>query len=175
MWAACRQGLDDHMEKRPGILPELIIPVGAIAFAIYYLSTVWDLPFQAKVLGLYVAAAIGILGLMLFVRFAREILSGQKSLGFAGFFSDPVSETRRWVVLALTIAFIVLMPTLGFAVSIFAFVFSTVLVIGGMQRLKAAVFTALGMTIIAFLVFIVLVKVRFPTNIIDQTLKGFFL
>jgi hypothetical protein len=64
---------------------------------------------------------------------------------------------------------------LGFAISIFAFVFSTVLVIGGMQRLKAAVFTALGMTTIAFLVFIVLVKVRFPTNIIDQTLKGFFL
>ena len=173
--AACQQGLDEHMEKRPGILPELIIPVGAIAFGIYYLSTVWGLPFQAKVVGIYVASAIAILSIILFIRFGREIWLGQKSLGFEGFFSDPVSEARRWSVLALTIGFIALMPVLGFVVTIFAFVFSAVIVIGGMQRIKAAFFTALGMTITAFFVFLVLVQVRFPTNIIDQTLKGFFL
>jgi len=158
------------MEKRPGIFPELIIPIGSIAFGIYYLSTVWSLPFQAKVVGIYVASAIGILSFLLAIRFAREILTGKKSLGISGFFSDPVSETKRWSVLALTIAFIALMPVLGFAVSIFAFVFSTVIIIGGMERLKAAFFTALGMTVVAFLVFLVLVKVRFPTNVIDQTL-----
>ncbi|WP_213685791.1 tripartite tricarboxylate transporter TctB family protein [Roseicyclus sp.] len=163
------------MEKRPGLLPELIIPVGSIAFGIYYLSTVWELPFQAKVVGIYVAAAIAILSFILFIRFGREIWSGQKSWGIEGFFSDPVSEARRWSVLALTVGFIVLMPVLGFVVTIFAFVFSAVIVIGGVERIKAAAFTALGMTIVAFLVFIVLVKVRFPTNIIDQTLKGFFL
>lgn len=163
------------MEKRPGILPELIIPVGAIAFGIYYLSTVWELPFQAKVVGIYVAAAITALSVVLFIRFGREIWLGQKTWGFAGFFSDPVSEARRWSVLALTIGFIVLMPVLGFVVTIFAFVFSAVIVIGGVQRIKAAFFTALGMTIVAFFVFIVLVKVRFPTNIIDQSLKDLFL
>lgn len=163
------------MNKRPGILPELIIPVGTIAFAIYYLSTVWQLPFQAKVVGLYVASAIGILSLLLGIRFVREIATGAKSLGFAGFFSDPGAEARRWGVLGLTIAFILLMPVLGFVVTIFAFVFSTVIVIGGMQRLKAAIFTAIGMTTVAFLVFIVLVQVRFPTTAIDLTLKGLFI
>ncbi|PWK62268.1 tripartite tricarboxylate transporter TctB family protein [Roseicyclus mahoneyensis] len=163
------------MDKRPGLLPELIIPIGTIAFAIYYLSTVWDLPFQAKVVGIYVASAIGILSFLLAIRFGREILTGAKSLGFAGFFSDPVSEGRRWGVLALSIGFILLMPVLGFVVTIFAFVFSTVIVIGGVQRLKAAFFTALGMSTVAFLVFLVLVQVRFPTNIIDQTLKGLFI
>lgn len=179
MWAACRHGSGDSMdkrtpEKRPGILPELVIPIGTIAFAIYYLSTVWHLPFQAKVVGIYVSSAIGILSVLLAIRFTRELIRGRKSLGVAGFFSDGMSEARRWGVLALTVAFILLMPVLGFVVSIFAFVFSTVLVIGGMQRLKAAFFTALGMTTVAFLVFIVLVGVRFPTNIIDQTLKGLF-
>jgi hypothetical protein len=163
------------MEKRPGILPELIIPVGAIAFAIYYLSTVWELPFQAKVVGIYVAAAIGILSLVLFIRFGREIITRRKSLGFHEFFADPVSEGRRWTVLAMTIGFIALMPVVGFVVTIFAFVLSTVIIIGGMERWKAALITATSMTVIAFLIFIVFVKVRFPTTIIDETLKGIFL
>lgn len=163
------------MDKRPGLLPELIIPIGTIAFAIYYLSTVWDLPFQAKVVGIYVASAIGILSFLLVIRFGREIMTGAKSLGFAGFFSVPTSEARRWGVLALSSGFILLMPVLGFVVTIFAFVFSTVIVIGGMERLKAAFFTALGMSTVAFFVFLVLVQVRFPTNIIDQTLKGLFI
>ena len=46
------------MDKRPGVIPELIIPVGAVLFGIYYLSTVWTLPFQAKVVGLYVTSGI---------------------------------------------------------------------------------------------------------------------
>ena len=175
MWVAHRQGLNSPMEKRTGILPELIIPVGAIAFAIYYLSTVWELPFQAKVVGIYVASAIGILSLVLFIRFAREIITRRKSLGFEGFFSDPVSEGRRWSVLALTIGFIVLMPVLGFVVTIFSFVLSTVVIIGGLQRWRAALITATGMTVAAFLIFIVFVKVRFPTTILDETLKGIFL
>ena len=126
------------MDKRPGLLPELIIPAGAIAFAIYYLSTVWELPFQAKVVGIYVASAIGLLSLLLFFRFRREILSGAKSLSFAGFFSDPVSEGRRWSVLALTFAFIGLMPVMGFVVTLFLFVFLAVIVIGGIGSIKGA-------------------------------------
>lgn len=163
------------MDKRPGILPELIIPVGAIAFAVYYLSTVWELPFQAKVVGIYVAGAIGILSLVLFIRFGRQLSSGRKSLGFAGFFSDPISEGRRWSVLALTLAFIGLMPVIGFTLSLFLFVLLAVIVIGGVERLKAAIITATCLTTIAFLIFIVFVRVRFPTTVIDTTLRDIFL
>jgi hypothetical protein len=163
------------MDKRPGILPELIIPVGAIAFAIYYLSTVWELPFQAKVVGIYVASAIGILSLALFIRFGRELITRDKSFGFGGFFSDPVSEGKRWSVLALTLAFIGLMPVLGFTLTLFFYVFLAVILIGGIARLKAAIITATCLTTVAFLIFIVFVRVRFPTTIIDTTLRDIFL
>jgi hypothetical protein len=163
------------MDKRKGILPELIIPIAAIGFAIYYLSTVWQLPFQAKVIGLYVGSAIGILSAILFVRFGIELFTGKKSFGVAGFSSDSVTEWRRWTILGLTCAFIGLMQFIGFVVSIFLFVFLAVLIIGGIQRLKPAILTATGMTVVAFLIFIVFVKVRFPTTIIDETLKDLFL
>ena len=163
------------MNNRPGIIPELIIPVGAILFGIYYLSTVWTLPFQAKVVGLYVTSGIALLCLILAVRFVRELRSGKKGWSFNGFFSDPVTEGRRWGVLLATILFIALMPLLGFALSLFLFVFSTVFLIGGRTRIKAAFWVATSITVIAFSVFILFVKVRFPLSIIDETIKNLVL
>ncbi|ESR23023.1 tripartite tricarboxylate transporter TctB family protein [Lutibaculum baratangense] len=163
------------MEKRPGLIPELIIPIGAIAFGIYYLSTVWSLPFQARVVGIYVSGAIAILSLIIFVRLAREFASGRKSLGFRGFFTDPTAEVRRWGVLVMTVLFIALMPLLGFTVSLFLFVLGTVLMIAGMERLKHALIIASATTVIAFAIFILLVKVRFPLSIVDTTIRNWVL
>lgn len=163
------------MDKRPGLIPELIIPVGAVAFGIYYLSTVWALPFQARVVGIYISGAIAFLSLILFIRFARELMSGKKSFGFSGFFSDPVSESRRWGVLLHTILFIALMPVLGFTVALFLFVLGAVLIIGGMSRLKYALIIASSITVIAFSIFILLVRVRFPLSVVDQTIRNWVL
>lgn len=163
------------MDKRPGIIPELIIPVAAVLFGIYYLSTVWSLPFQAKVVGLYVASGIALLCLLLVVRFARELMSGKKSWSFHGFFADPVTEGRRWGVLAATCLFILLMPVLGFVVSIFLFVLSTVLLVGGLTRIKAALVVATSITVISFGVFILFVQVRFPLTAIDEYIKNLVL
>lgn len=160
------------MDKRPGILPELIIPVGSILFAIYYLSTVWTLPFQAKVVGIYVASAIGLLSLALFARFAVELARGKKSLGISGFFSDPVAEGRRWGVLLATVLFIALLPYLGLTVAMFLFVFSTVILIGGKARLRAAFVIATGITVTAFSIFILFVRVRLPLSVVDETLRS---
>lgn len=163
------------MDKRPGLIPELIIPVGAILFGIYYLSTVWTLPFQAKVVGLYVTSGIVFLCAILGVRFARELRSGEKGWSLHGFFSDPVTDGRRWGVLVATMLFIALMPVLGFALALFLFVLSTVLLVGGKAKVKAALVVATSITIIAFGIFILFVKVRFPLSIIDETIKNLVL
>lgn len=160
------------MDKRPGILPELIIPVGAILFAIYYLSTVWALPFQAKVVGIYVSGAIGLLSLILFLRFGREISRGEKSLGFGGFFSTGMDEARRWGVMAATALFILLLPYLGLTVAMLLFVFSTVLMVGGRARLRAALLIAFGITATAFSIFILFVQVRLPLSAVDLALRS---
>jgi hypothetical protein len=163
------------MDKRPGILPELIIPVGAILFALYYLSTVWTLPFQAKVVGIYVSAAIGILSLILFVRFAGQIARGKKDFSFHGFFSDPVSESRRWGAMGATILFIALMPVTGFALTLFVYVLTLVLLVGGREKMKAALIISTSITAIAFAIFILAVKVRFPQSAVDEFLKSLVL
>lgn len=163
------------MDKKPGLVPELIIPVGAIVFAIYYLSTVWSLPMQAKVVGIYVSGAIGLLSIILCVRFVREIKSGDKALNWNGFFSNPVDEGRRWGLLIATVLFITLMPVTGFVVTLFSYVFVCVVLVGGRERLLAAIVIALSITVTAFAIFILFVKVRFPQSIVDQFLKALVL
>jgi hypothetical protein len=163
------------MDKRPGVIPELIIPVGAIGFGIYYLSTVWALPFQAKVVGIYVSAAIAILSLILFVRFAGELMKGRKSLSWSGFFSSPADEGRRWGVMVATGLFIALLPVLGFALALFLYVLSTVLLVGGREKLMAALVMATSITTVAFTIFILFVRVRFPQSAIDEFLKSLVL
>jgi hypothetical protein len=149
--------------------------VGAIAFAIYYLSTVWTLPFQAKVVGIYVSGAIGILSLILFVRFGRELRSGAKALSWNGFFSNPVDESRRWGAMLATVLFIALMPVTGFALTLFVYVLTLVLLVGGRTKLKAGMIIATVITVIAFGIFILGVKVRFPQSPIDEFLKSLVL
>lgn len=163
------------MDNKPGLIPELIIPVGALLFGIYYLSTVWALPFQAKVVGLYVTTGIALLCVVLAIRFARELGAGAKGWSLHGFFADPVTEGRRWGVFAATILFILLMPILGFAVSLFLFVLSTVLLVGGMVRLKAAIIVATCITVISFGIFILFVQVRFPLSVIDRAIMSLVL
>jgi hypothetical protein len=160
------------MRDRPGLLPELIIPVLSVAFAIYYLSTVWSLPFQAKVVGIACSGAIGVLTILLIIRFAGEVARGEKGMDFRGFFSTRAYEVKRWGVLAATILFIALMPVLGFTVTLFAYILTVVLLIAGMVRLKAALITATSLTAIAFVVFILLTNTRFPLTAVDTFLRG---
>jgi hypothetical protein len=160
------------MGKRPGVIPELIIPILAIAFAIYYLSTVWALPFQAKVVGIYVSSAIGVLSLLLFIRFGRQLMSGTKALNWNGFFTGLDDEVRRWGLLIATALFIFLMPATGFVVTLFVYVFVCVVLVGGRERLMAAGVTAVSITATAFVIFILFVKVRFPQSAVDEFLKA---
>lgn len=158
------------MDDKPGLLPELIIPVAGLGFAGYYLSTVWTLPFQAKIVGLFLAACLLLLAAILGLRFAAEFRGRRKSLSFQGFFSRPEYEVRRYAVLGAAVLMVALMPVLGFTVALFLFVAATTLAVGGLSRLPVALITAAALTAIAFGVFIVAVEVRFPLTVVDRTL-----
>jgi hypothetical protein len=162
----------DKMSEKPGILPELIIPIASVAFALYYMSTVLELPFQAKLVGVSLTFGLILLTLILFVRFVLEIRRGEKEISFNGFFSSAEFEAKRFSVLGMTILFIAMMPFLGFAAALFLFIFGNIIILGGIRRVGLAVVTATTLTAIGFSVFILAVGVRFPLSVLDRTLLG---
>src|SRR3546814_14586840 len=79
---------------------DLIIPVAAGAYAIYYVYSVWDFPFEAQISGLALAGLVCALVLAYFARTALDVLRGRQSLGF-GSLSDSRKLRSAGVVFQL--------------------------------------------------------------------------
>ncbi|MEQ8192938.1 MAG: hypothetical protein RIB59_00470, partial [Rhodospirillales bacterium] len=73
---------------------DLIIPVAAIAFTIYYFSTIWNAPWTAQVSAFFVGAILMTLCAVFFLLFALQWRSGQADFSF-GRVIDPASAIPK--------------------------------------------------------------------------------
>lgn len=161
-------------ERKYPLGGDLIIPVLATAFAIYYLYTIAELPWQAAVAGIGVITAMAILLVVLVIRFIGQYRSGEADLRIGDLVEPRDTLILRGGLLLLALAFIFSMPYLGFTTSLFLFVFLTVLMLAGRTHIKTAIALALGMSLSGYLLFILLIRARFPhgpfENLIDSLL-----
>jgi hypothetical protein len=74
--------------------------------------------------------------------------------------------------MAAAVLFILGMLMVGFTVALFLFVAVTIVIIGGLPRAPVALATATAITVIAFLVFIVMTRTRFPLGVVDRAILG---
>ena len=156
--------------KRP-LGGELIIPVAALAFAIYYTSTVWELAWQANAVGLSVGGGIVILLVILGVRFAREWAWGEADFSL-GDVAYPLSLlARRLAILAAATGFILVMPYLGFTLSMFIFLIVGVMILSGLEQLRWGIVLALAVSLGGYFLFIVFVGARFPQGPVERLLS----
>lgn len=153
---------------------DLIIPVGTILFATYYLYTVWDLPWQAKAAGLGIAGAMAIVLALLALRFVREWLAGRASLGLGDLVFPTVTLAQRLGLLTAALAFIFVMPLVGFTLGLFLFLMAGMIMLSGLSQLKAALVISLLVSIGGYLLFIVFIRARFPHGPVETLLSSIF-
>jgi hypothetical protein len=156
-------------EKRP-LGADLIIPIGTILFATYYLFTVWDLPWQAKAAGLGIAGAMAIVLLLLAIRFVREWSSGRADFGLGDLVFPTVTLAQRLGLLAAALAFVFIMPWVGFTLGLFLFLMAGMIILSGLSHLKSATVIALLVSIGGYLLFIVFIGARFPHGPVETLL-----
>ncbi|AKI00719.1 hypothetical protein IMCC20628_02015 [Hoeflea sp. IMCC20628] len=153
----------DAHEKEISLGADLIIPVAGLCFGAYYVSTVWGLPWQASSLGISLMTALVLVSVLLGLRFVREYRNGLAALTFGDLFGETTGVLMRRIGLALlTCGFVYSMNYLGFTISLFIFVVSTVIMLAGPGKIKIALAIATGMSLGGYLLFIVLVGARFP-------------
>src|SRR3546814_4980616 len=75
---------EDKRHYRKGIGADLILPLMAAAYAVYYLYTVADFPWEAQMMGTFIAIAIWLLVGLMAVRTALKVWSGDATLGATG-------------------------------------------------------------------------------------------
>ena len=163
---------DNKKGKQP-VGADLIIPLLAAGFAVYYMSTIWNLPWEAKANGLVLGSVLLFLVALFFVLTARSLLRGAISLSLSRLFEPRQFQTQRWSLVALMIAFIAVIPYLGFTLTIFLFLVLAMLALG-VRSVRKLIGVALVSALCGYLMFIAVLDTPFPHGPLEVLLGRLF-
>ena len=164
----------DNPTKKIPLAAELIIPVGGTIFAIYYLYTIWSLPWQATTAGFAIISGMAIVILSLTFRYVRLVRSGEAEFSFGELLYPLNMLGKRVAVLVAALGYIFIMPYLGFTLSVFVFVFVAVMILAGARYFLTALMLGLGMSIGGYILFIVFIRARFPHGPFENFVGSLF-
>src|SRR3546814_1715029 len=93
---------EDKRHYRKGIGADLILPLMAAAYAVYYLYTVADFPWEAQMMGTFIAIAIWLLVGLMVVRTALKVWRGDATLRATGLTRPQSKLLLRSAFIGLT-------------------------------------------------------------------------
>ena len=159
--------------KRQAIGADLVIPVLAVAFTLYYFSTIWDLGWEAKANGLAIGTILLLLIGIFLVRTVLQMKRGEATLAMDRLLKPLESQGRRLGLIAAIMGFIVVIPWLGLTLAIFCFMCATMLVLGVRKPLPLLV-TAFSVAAGGYVGFIAILNTRFPHGPVENLLARIF-
>ena len=151
---------------------ELIIPVLALIFTLYYISTVIHSPWTAKVNAYMVGSVLILLVLIFFGYAAREVLSGQATLGASNLLAPFDILPKRLGFMALSLGYLIAMQWLGLTLATFLFMACSMLLLGNARRPLVSLTAAAVMAAVALGVFVILFQKRFPKGPIEYLVQA---
>ena len=164
---------DEDTNSPKNILPDLIIPVMALVFSIYYLTTITEVPWIAQASAVFVSGLLLITILAYAVRTIARINAGSEFIGLRGLpFGRPV-DIKRLGLLALTVAYVWFIEDLGFTISTMVFLLVAILLLSSLSNWRNAVVVAVSCSLIGYLVFIFVFETRFPKGPIETFLAPY--
>lgn len=158
---------------KPSLGADLVIPGLAVLLAVYFFSTIYELPWEAKANAYAIGSVLLLLVAIFVVRIGMKVARGEANLGFDKLMDQPSAQRKRFLLLIALAAFIALLPVLGFTLSLFAGMIASMLVMG-VRELKPLIGTALGVAICCYLMFIALLDTNFPHGPVETLLAPLF-
>ncbi len=153
---------------------ELIIPVAALAFTVYYFTTILEVPWSAQVSAFFIGSILILLLVIFFIRTAIELRRGEVSLGLGQIF-EPVSFVPKRIALAaLTIGYVLFLRWGGFTLTTFVFLALAMLLLNEGRRKGLILILSAMFAIGGWLLFIFAFETRFPAGPFEQFMKGLF-
>ena len=155
------------MAQKAPLGADLVIPVLALGFAIYFFWSIADLAWEAKANGVVIGAVlVGLVAVQL-TRIAIDVAKGRGDLR-----TDPLWQPRevlfkRIGMVGVTIAFIALLQLLGLTLSLFV-AMAAALVIMGVRRASTVLLISLAVAAAAYLLFIAVLDSSFPHGPIEK-------
>ena len=151
---------------------ELVIPVAAIAFAIYFITTIWDSPWTAQVSAFLIGGTLIALCLIFIVKSVIQIRAGSAGLGLGGLLAyEDITSGRVWLLVA-TVGYCVLIDWGGFTLTTFFFLLIGMGILSRGQKLVTIFWAAAAMSLGGWALFIWAFDTRFPRGWFENTMRS---
>jgi hypothetical protein len=149
---------------------DLVIPLLALGFALYFFWSITDLAWEAKANGVVIGVALLALVVIQVARIALAVAQGRGDLR-----ADPLWQPRdvllkRIGMVAVTVAFILLLQTLGLTLSLFASMVAALWLMG-VRRPSLVLGIAFAVAAAAYVLFIAVLDAGFPHGLIEKILS----
>lgn len=151
---------------------DLIIPVVAVLFTLYYFSTIIHSPWTAQVSAFFDGTVLILLCTIFIVKTVFALRQGAARLDFRRLLEPAGFTGKRLALLGLTIAYIYIIHWAGFTLTTFTFLSLGMLMLNN-GRNKWLIFALSGvMSLGGWALFIYAFKVRFPQGAFEHLMRG---
>jgi Tripartite tricarboxylate transporter TctB family len=160
--------------KTPSLGSELIIPVAAILFTLYYFYSIIDTPWTAQVSAFFNGTILLILCVVFIAGVVVKVARGRAGLRFDTLIEPVDIAPKRALLFLLTFLYIACIDWAGFTITTFVFLALGMLLLSGRER-KNKVFVitlAAGLAIGGYLLFVVAFERHFPEGPFEHAFKA---
>ena len=158
------------MSPKTPLGADLVIPVLALAFAIYFFWSIADLAWEAKANGVVIGVALITLLVVQVARIALAVAQGRGDLRTDTLWQPRDVLLKRIGMVVVTVAFILLLQVLGLTLSLFASM-AAALWLMGVRRPPVLLGISFGVAAAAYLLFIAVLDAGFPHGVIEKILS----
>jgi hypothetical protein len=149
---------------------ELVIPIAAIAFSIYFFSTILDSPWTAQVSAFLIGGILIALCLGFVVKTALAVGDGSASLGIGNLIRPDDWRSGRIGLLAATVGYVLLIDWGGFTLTTFLFLAAGMAILSRGRRLGRIALISALMALGGWTLFILAFDTRFPRGWFEETM-----
>lgn len=163
----------ERSEPRP-IGGELVIPIAALAFTIYYFYTIAGSPWTAKVSAYFVGIILIALIVLFLIRSMLQLRRGEVNFRLDSLIAPARFVNKRLGLLALTIGYIAIIRWLGFTTTTFVFLILAMLLLSDGRRKGRIIGLSAALSLGGYLLFVVAFQTRFPAGPFERLVGTMF-
>jgi hypothetical protein len=158
-------------EGKPSVGADFIIPLLALAFAIYFFFSIADLAWEAKANGVLIGTILVILVGIQVVRLGVRVLRREGGLSLEPVLAPREALPKRVGLVLITVAFIAAMDWLGLTLALFL-AMAAALYLMGLRRPTRIFWTAFAVAACAYLLFIALLESDIPHGPVEKAISA---
>lgn len=163
---------DADRPRKRALGAELVIPVAALLFTLYYFYTIVDAPWTAQASAFFIGTILIVLVLIFIALTFRWVAKGEGDWSFHTLFEPHNYVRMRLALFALTVGYIAVISYLGFTITTFLFLFLAMLLLHRGRRAKLSLVLSTTLSIGGYLLFIVAFDTSFPAGPFENMMNG---